>query len=488
MRPNLLFINVDQMRADCLSMLGHPVVDTPYLDSLALDGTLFENAYSATPTCVPARAAILTGQSQTSHGRVGYQDGVPWQYEHTLPGELSANGYQTQCVGKMHVYPARKRCGYDNVILHDGYMHYKRFKHQTKTIESFDYVDDYLNWLHQKAGAQYDLLDLGLDCNASTMARPWHLPEEYHPTNWVVTESIDFLRRRDPTQPFFLKMSFVRPHPPLDPPQTHFERYLHEDIPDPVIGAWAQREDEQHHGHHPVATKGVVPQKRLHRARAAYYALITHIDEQIGRFLMAMKEYGVWDNTVIVFASDHGELLGDHHLFKKALPYEGSAKVPFLVADPGNQLQLKKGERSREVVEMRDIMPTMLDAAGVSIPDSVEGDSVIPLAQGKNKPWRQDLHGEHAYGQDSHHYMTNGQEKYIWFSQTGQEQLFDLSNDPNELKDLANDADWQNRLHYWRNKLIKELEGREEGYSDGEKLIVGQKPQACLSHILPDEE
>lgn len=191
------------MRADCLSILGHPVVDTPYIDQLALDGTLFDNAYSATPTCVPARSAILSGQSQQSHGKVGYQDGLSWDFENTLPGELSKNGYQTQCVGKMHVYPTRKRCGFDNVILHDGYLHHNRFKHNTRAIEEFNQVDDYVNWLHLHAGKQHDLLDLGLDCNSATMARPWKLPEEYHPTNWVVTESIDFLRRRDPTQPFF---------------------------------------------------------------------------------------------------------------------------------------------------------------------------------------------------------------------------------------------------------------------------------------------
>src|SRR5699024_1307862 len=126
-------------------------VETPYLDQLARHGVLFNNAYSATPTCVPARASILTGMNQTNHGRVGYEDEVPWNYEHTLPGELADAGYHTQCVGKMHVYPTRNLCGYHNVVLHDGYMHYNRDK-RTPSGRSFSEVDDYLRWLKEKAG------------------------------------------------------------------------------------------------------------------------------------------------------------------------------------------------------------------------------------------------------------------------------------------------------------------------------------------------
>ncbi len=150
MKPNILLITVDQMRADCLSILGHPAVETPYLDQLAEGGVLFSNAYTATPSCIPARAALLTGMGQASHGRVGYADKVPWNYERTLPGELANAGYHTQCIGKMHVYPTRKLMGFHNIELHDGYMHYKRFKHQTNTLESFEYCDDYLIWLRDK--------------------------------------------------------------------------------------------------------------------------------------------------------------------------------------------------------------------------------------------------------------------------------------------------------------------------------------------------
>src|SRR5690625_2237162 len=484
MQPNVLMIMVDQMRADCLSILDHPVVDTPNLDQLARDGVLFKNAYAATPSCVPARASVMTGMSQASTGRVGYEDKVAWNYEETLPGEFAKAGYHTQCVGKMHVYPTRKLCGYHHVVLHDGYMHYNRFKHTTKTSESFEQTDDYLPWLRERAGSHVDLTDLGLDCNSSTMARPWTLAEELHPTNWVTTQSIDFLRRRDPTKPFFLKMSYVRPHPPFDPPQVFYDMYRNMELPDPPIGDWAKHDDPTHAGLSPITDGGVVPKHRLKRAQAAYYALITHVDHQIGRFMNALQEYGAYYNTVILFASDHGELLGDHNLYRNSLPYEGSAKIPFILSDPGNVLQIKRNTRVEEVVEIRDIMPTLLDSAQIEIPKTVEGKSVIPLCKdGGEIDWRDYIHGEH-FGQDPFHYVTDGKEKYVWFSTTGREQYFDLVNDPEELHNIVDDSQYEDRISNLRKKLINELLGREEGYTDGNNLIVGKKAKPVLSHVF----
>ena len=485
-KPNVLLITVDQMRYDCLNIAGHPVVETPNLDELARTGVRFDRAYSATPSCIPARAAIFTGKSQTGHGRVGYQDRVPWRYDRTMPEEFAKAGYHTQCVGKMHVYPARNLMGFHHVVLHDGYLHHNRNKYSIPVSEHYDEVDDYLHWLRrQEPGA--DLIDSGLDCNASAVARPWHLPEKLHPTNWVVTESIDFLRRRDPGKPFFLWMSFVRPHSPLDPPQAYLDLYEDAEIPDPPVGDWAMTSDPGLEGYNPTTSRGIVPKRRLKKATAAYYALITHIDHQIGRFMQALAEYGEMNDTVILFTSDHGELMGDHHLFRKSLPYEGSARVPFIVNDPGNRLGLQRGKVVKEVVEMRDIMPTLLDAAGVPIPDSVEGGSVLQLAsraaERQGVAWRSYLHGEHSQGSQSNHWVTDGKEKYVWFSQTGEEQFFLLGEDPQELHNAIRDESCRERIRHWRSVLVQELKDREEGYSDGERLIVGRTPAAVLSHV-----
>src|SRR5580698_5856709 len=137
-QPNVILICVDQWRGDCLGITGHPVVKTPYLDQLATEGSCFTRAYTATPSCIAARAALYTGLSQRAHGRVGYQDGVPWNYPVTIASEFTRHGYQTQAVGKLHVYPERSQTGFQNVVLHDGYMHFGRaVDHQPEMLDDY---------------------------------------------------------------------------------------------------------------------------------------------------------------------------------------------------------------------------------------------------------------------------------------------------------------------------------------------------------------
>ena len=143
-RPNVLLICVDQWRRDCLGIAGHPVVETPYLDELALKGARFTRAYSATPTCIPARASLLTGLNQHHTGRIGYRDGVPWDYPVTVASEFTRHGYQTEAIGKLHVYPERSQMGFQHVVLHDGFLHFQR-----QDGRSHERLEDYLPWLHR---------------------------------------------------------------------------------------------------------------------------------------------------------------------------------------------------------------------------------------------------------------------------------------------------------------------------------------------------
>lgn len=485
MKPNVVLMMVDQMRGDCLGVNGNEFIETPNLDMMATQGYNFENAYTAVPSCIAARAAVLTGMSQKSHGRVGYEDGVEWNYENTIASEFSKAGYHTQCIGKMHVYPERNLCGFHNIMLHDGYLHFARNK-EGKAATQIEQCDDYLKWFREKNGHTVDLIDIGLDCN-SWVARPWGYEENLHPTNWVVNESIDFLRRRDPGKPFFLKMSFVRPHSPLDPPKFYFDMYKDEKLPEPLMGDWAITIDKDNRGKDINCIKGIVNKKALKRAKAAYYGSITHIDHQIGRFLIALSEYGELNNTIFLFVSDHGDMMGDHNWFRKAIPYEGSARVPFLIYDPGNLLKGEKGKVFDEVLELRDIMPTLLDFSDIEIPDSVEGLSLKNLVEGEDTTWREYIHGEHSFGDDSNHYIVTKRDKFLWFSQRGEEQYFDLENDPNELTNLINSKKYKERIDYLRKILIKELEGREEGYSDGTKLSRGN-PVSTLSYLYKSNQ
>ncbi len=475
-RPNIVLITVDQWRGDCLSVDGHPVVHTPYLDQLALGGARFGRAYTATPSCIPARASLLTGMRPRTHGRVGYRDGVPWNYAVTIAGEFTRHGYQTQAVGKMHVYPERSQMGFQNVILHDGFLHYAR-----RCVPNLDLIDDYMPWLRQQLGRDADYFDHGVNCN-SYVARPWDKPEYVHPTNYVVTQGIDFLRRRDPRKPFFLFLSFHRPHPPYDPPAWAFEQYLDAEMPDVPVGDWTDLFAPYANPFKPDCLAGEIPPRVLRRARAGYYGHMTHIDHQLNRFLEVLNEYGQYHNTYFCFVSDHGEMMGDHHLFRKVLAYEGSARVPMVIKGPAES-GIVAGAVHDHIVELGDVMPTLLDCAGLPIPETVEGQSLLPIMRGERVTWRPYLHGEHTLQKQSMQWVTDGHQKYIWFSGSGREQLFDLDADPQELHDLAAEPSAAGRLADWRQALIRELAGREEGFTDGQQLIVGRPVRPCLSHL-----
>jgi len=467
-RPNVVLICVDQWRGDALGCEGHPVAMTPHLDQLAAEGVRYSRTYAATPSCIASRAAMYTGLSQTSTKRVGYQDGVEWNYGVTIGSEFTHAGYQTQAIGKLHVYPERSQIGFQNVILHDGYLHFAR-----KKPRDIGLVDDYIVWLREKTGdPRADYFDNGLNCN-SQVARPWDKDESLHPSTWIVSEAQDFLRRRDTRKPFLLYLGFHRPHPPYDPPQWAFDQYMDIEMPPPPVGGWVDEvlsplDDSWRADPNVAKLSGVA----LRRARAGYFGHISHIDLLINRFLETLEEYSLRQNTVICFVSDHGEMLGDHHAFRKVLPYEGSARVPLLLSGPGIP---KHTVVSDQVVEQRDILPTLLDAAGLPEPIGIDGRSALPLAKHKGYPWREYLHGEHtAFGQ-SIHYLTDGHEKYVWWSGTGREQLFDLDSDPHELQDMHSSP-------MWRSRMVDALHDREEGFVKDGSLVPGRPVSPVLKN------
>jgi arylsulfatase A-like enzyme len=248
----------------------------------------------------------------------------------------------------------------------------------------------------------------------------------------------------------------------------------------PVVGDWAERHAEE--GGFPLdvnAWRGRIPDHLNHRARAAYFAYLAYLDAQVGRLMNVLMRSGL-RNTFLLFTSDHGEMLGDHNLWRKTYAYEASARVPFVVRMPPGV----EGERNREipqVVGWEDIMPTFLELAGAKVPDSVEGRSVLPLLRGETRGWREFYHGEHSpcyHPENANQFLTDGEWKFIWNPITGEEQLFHLAEDPDECRDLARDPASKETLALWRGRMVVELQGREEGLSDGEKLVPGPVPVA----------
>lgn len=478
-KPNILFIMCDQMRGDCLGFAGHPDVKTPYLDSIAGQGTWFPNAYSACPSCVPARAALFTGLAPEHHGRVGYRDGIAWDYPHMLPREMNLLGYQTECIGKMHVHPPMRRCGFETLQLHDGTLGCYRHPDDPARLQQARH-DRYLRFLRRQEGADADVTDPGLD-NNSWIVRPWPYRESSHPTNWAAAQTIEAIRDRDPDRPFFLMTSFVRPHPPLDAPACYLEPYLNRELAAPAAGDWDDPAATEAEGWMYDSLRGCRDPEQRRRAMAGYYACISHMDMQIGRILQVLYEENILEDTIIVFTSDHGEMLFDHSLFRKALPYQGSIRIPLLVRIgknlPGGPEQPRV---CRQLAELQDLMPTFLSLAGGQPDFAMDGLDLTAYLRQPETEGRQLLFGEHAYGALSSQFVVTGHDKLVWFSQSGRFQYFDLAADPREEHDLFGQPEHAARIETLRQALTDHLRDRPEGYVQDGCLTAGRTPVDSL--------
>lgn len=458
-RPNILLIMTDQQRGDCLGVERHPVLLTPNMDSIAGAGTRFSKAYSTCPVCIPARRSLMTGQFPSTHGIVGYHETSEWDATHAFPNVLKKSGYHTFLAGRnMHQYPPAKRYGFDHMV--DNRSHYADWLRDRLGTRSFQPAGDYY-----AAGPMHN----------DWTARPWPHDEALHQTNWTVNEAVRFLRNRDPSCPYFLTVSFLAPHPPLVPPAFYMDRYLRQDLPAPVIGDWAVPPDDGGRGRDVSDMRVDLTGEALRSCRAAYYGLINHVDDQMRRLLNPVEDLIDRENTVVIFTSDHGEMLGDHHFFRKSLPYEPSARIPLLISAPPS-FALEAGQVIDRPAALEDIMPTALDFAGVEIPDCVDGRSLLPLMRGEDVVWRDHLHIEHSEGMNEypHHTLTDGREKFIWFTNTGEMQFFDLTDDPRECCNRIADPACAGRVAHWHAAMIAELRDRPEGFTDGHALIAGR--------------
>jgi arylsulfatase A-like enzyme len=465
-KPNILLIMSDQHRGDCLGIEHHPVVQTPNLDALAASGVLFSHCYSTCPVCVPARRSLLSGQYPGTHGA---RDNTvaPWQESATLPGILREAGYQTFLVGRsMHQFPHHKRFGFDHMVANDDYADWLK--------ENVPYIrcprpkgPDPHSSLYYSSGVMHN----------DWTARPWHLDESLHHTNWTVNEALRFLEKRDPSCPFFLVVSFLAPHPPLIPPAFYLERYLRQELPEPRIGSWAEAPPDRGVGLDVSDPRVHLAGEALRSCHAGYYGLINHIDDQIRRLVNPVDGIDTMtgEETVILYTSDHGEMLGDHYLWRKSLPYEGSAHIPLFIRTP-RKFGLGRGQVADQAVSLEDIMPTLLDLVGLDSPESVEGKSLLPLLQESRPDWdRPAIHIEIAH---HFHALTDGREKYICSLIDQREQFFDLVRDPRECHNLAWEDTGRQQTARWRNNLISRLAAREDLYQEDIRQLRQMQHQA----------
>ncbi len=479
-KPHIILIIADQHRGDAMNCMGNHAVVTPNMDALAQDGTLFMNGYSSTPSSTPARAGLLTGFSPWHHGMLGYgRVGSCYRYE--MPAMLRELGYFTFGIGKMHWFPQKALHGFHGTLVDES-----------GRVESDDFVSDYRLWFQMQApGRDPDATGIGWNAHGGGLYR---LPEALHPTAWTGQMACEMIHNYDKGsgEPLFLKVSFARPHSPYDPPQRLMEKYRGKKVPAPAVGEWCKNKKYAVPCDVTTADKdaafGNFGEEYAKESRRYYYANVTFVDEEIGKVVRALKEKGMYNNALICYVSDHGDMLGDHHHWRKTYPYEGSTHVPYIVKWPA-ACSFEKGSKVEAPVELRDLLPTFLDMAGGKVPEDMDGRSLTALVKGGNCEWRKYIDLEHStcYSPDNYWCaLTDGKIKYVWRFHTGEEELFDLAKDPQELKNVAKEKKYAAKLREMRGEMVKHLAERgEEFVKDGQLQVL--KRTVLYSPLFPDE-
>jgi len=447
--PNVLLVCTDHWPSSLLGSAGHPSILTPTLDQLATNGVRFANAYSECPVCVPARRTLMTGLTPHHHGMLS-NGGKALPEVPTVAESFREAGYQTSSVGKMHWQPQRQRRGFEEMLLDEEGRGGENGR-----------PDDYELFLGDEGypGQRFT----GGMSNNSYLWRPWHLEERLHVTNWTAQKMCRQIVRRDPQRPAFWYCSFSHPHPPLAPLRDYLDLYRDIDPPTPVTGDWIDDDlaalppalqrifQEQENRSHQYT------HQQIQGIRRAFYALCTHIDHQLRVIIGTLRDQGLLQDTILCFTSDHGDMLGDHGLFAKSKMYEGSNHVPMILVGTDEQKtngQVGHHRVDERLVATRDIMPTLLDLAGLDIPSHCEGMSMVGAEQ------RDLIFGAHGALKDEANptrMIRTDQHKLIYYPVGNLSQLFDLESDRCEIHDLSAEPDHAATLAQLQDLLVAEL-------------------------------
>jgi arylsulfatase len=546
---NVLLLMADQFRADALNP-----TTAPHLWALSQEGLRFDAFYSSTPTCTPARAALLTGRSPWGHGMLGYGIVAP-QYPFEMPPYLASLGYDTAVVGKNHFWTADGENA--STVPHHGYGYSALYDGLGDGMHaSTGELDTYDEWFAQQTGGKNPLASCGLDWNSwRGCASGYEYDEALHPTAWVGATARAWLRARrqrlaaeaaaaapdaPSPKPFFLKVSFHRPHSPYDPPQRLYNA-TPATLPPPVVAADGWDANFTTNGRFcgpdgADAWCGTMPEPAATVARRSYLASLAFVDETVGALLGDVNRSDTW----VIFLSDHGDGQGDHGLWRKGYPWELSARVPGAIVWPtGYDAAVPRGSATEELAEVRDVFPTVAAlAGGWPLPAGrvVEGAPLTCLVGGPAAPaecaafaaaspllrpppgstqaaaapapagaaafaWRSSLDLEHdvVYNASIHWNALVGagrtaaapaghRIKYIFLALYGAEQLFDVTADPTETADLAAHPAWAGELAAWRSAMAAQFtsEGRGPAWvtPDGQ-LLPRPAGQLCSPNYPP---
>ena len=421
-RPNILWICTDQQRYDTIQALGNKYIRTPNIDRLIATGTAFTHAHCQSPICTPSRASFLTGMYPSTihaciNGSAHWDEAAP-----LITQNLADAGYDCGLAGKLHLSSA---------MAHEPELRpkddgYRCFWYSHAPHQGIGKGNQYTDWLE------------GIDQDFKKLKKKYgYIPAKWHQTTWCADRAIEFMKEKR-RGPWLMSVNIYDPHGPFDPPREYLDHFDIDSLPGPLFRESDLAAQERLAAMHfqRKAKRPTYPAAK--RTLAKYWAQIELIDENVGRMLDALEETGQRDNTVVIFTSDHGEMAGDHGLNQKGCRfYEGLVRVPLIFSWPG---RFKQGIRSNALVELVDIAPTLLEAAGLAVPETMQGKSLLPILEGKADP---DTHRD--FVRSVFYKVLEGPQSYATMIRTheyklviyhGHEtgELFDLTKDPHEFE------------------------------------------------------
>ncbi len=434
--PNVLWICTDQQRHDTINALGNPHARTPHLDRFIGQGVSFDNAFCQSPVCAPSRASFLTGRyPRATRCR---QNGQSIPPDEILVSKIFSDaGYRCGLAGKLHLASCSDGKVEDRTA--DGY-HDFHWSHHPQP----DWPENaYTQWLEEKGTSWDEIYGPKITPYVYSGA-----PAELHQTTWCAEKTVEFIRANQ-ERPWFFSFNCFDPHHPFDPPPEYLERYDFDQMPLPKNHpeeeaqqtSYQKKDREWAHDSPGEFHTSAMSTEDHRQVYAANLAMVELIDDQFGRILAALEETGQAENTFVVFMSDHGEMLGDHGIyFKGPHFYDCATRVPLVVRWPEGSV--RSNLRAGGLVELLDLAPTMLEAAGLEIPSRMQGNSLLPVLRGESDPSRirERVYSEYynswthkdAYGT----MLRTETEKIVVYHGTDQGELYDLAADPDEFHNL----------------------------------------------------
>ncbi|HEY0308066.1 MAG TPA: sulfatase-like hydrolase/transferase [Acidobacteriaceae bacterium] len=435
--PNILWICADQQRADTISGLGNPHIRTPNLDALLAQSVTFTNAFCQTPICAPSRGSFLTGRYPRETNLKSNAEYIR-PTERLIPRILTDQGYDCGLVGKLHLSP----CDHHFVEkrIDDGY---RVFEWSHDISDNWPGQNQWRNWL-QANGVKWPVPP-----KQNRKLGVWGVPidPKFTQTAWCSGEAISFIKSHKKEQPWMMSVNIYQPHAPYFPTEEFLKRYDPDKMPSPtyVEGELENKPVFQktdnlgaYGGHGKSFAEESDHDHRL--TKAAYYAMIEQVDVEVGRMMKTLEELDMVDDTIVIYMSDHGDMLGDHGIYEKGpYFYDCLTRVPLIIRWPG---KYKAGLKVDALVELIDIAPTLMDATGLTTPAGMQGRSLTPLLTGSSAEHRESVYMEYYDAVAKYDPTPVGtcvrtdRWKLTYWQTLGSGELYDLKNDPGEVKNL----------------------------------------------------